>query len=108
MDDIEKKLLLIKQLKEEQLQNKERMLKRNKIVSLPYTNDKITPDTPKPILFYIRIGICVGVFLCFCYLKENNADIYGLKATHISKIISQKADVNSFAFLQNLPYTLEE
>ena len=123
MEEMEKRLAMIQQLKQEQAQNRDRMYRRDRIVygpdsvksyksndtyRLTSTSEKDTSQTPGFKSIYVRFAICAAIFLCFCYMKQNDTDIYGVKASHINKIISQKVDVNSFAFLQNFPYTLEE
>jgi len=124
MDDMERRLAMIQQLKQEQAQNRERMYRRNRIVNgADYhyqtknhssynteniSNKELNSSTLQFKSIYVRFGICIVLFLGFYYLKQNNTDFMGINASFINNVITEKVDINSFAFLQNIPYTLEE
>ena len=58
--------------------------------------------------FYMRLGICMGLFLLFVYMETQNISYFGISHNEIQNLVSETIDVNSFAFMEQFPYTLEE
>lgn len=129
MENIERRLELIKMMRSEQEENIGRLQKREHIL---YPNRKVSySDVPDAKLFsashryyekesddqtgqrkdygfYMRLAICTGLFLMFVYMESQNISYLGITHEHIQTAVSQTIDVNSFAFMEQLPYTLEE
>ena len=129
MENIERRLELIKMMRSEQEENIGRLQKREHIL---YPNRKLSyldaPETkwfnssyryyekenndptsqPKDYGFYMRLTICTGLFLLFVYMETQNISYFGITHEQIQTAVSQTIDVNSFAFMEQFPYTLEE
>lgn len=129
MENIERRLELIKMMRSEQEENIGRLQKREHIL---YPNRKVSySDVPDAKLFsasyryyekessdqvgqqkdygfYMRLAICTGLFLLFIYMETQNISCFGITHEQIQTAVSQTMDVNSFAFMEQLPYTLEE
>lgn len=129
MENIERRLELIKMMRSEQEENIGRLQRREYIL---YPNRKLSysdsPDTKmfhssfryfeketddqssqqKDYSFYMRLAICTGLFLLFVYMETQNISCFGITHEQIQTAISQTIDVNSFAFMEQFPYTLEE
>lgn len=129
MDNIERRLELIKMMRSEQEENLGRIRKRehilypdrklsysepleNKQFSLSYrysekeSDDRISQYSNYG--FYMRLAICTGLFLIFVYMETQNISCFGITHEQIQEAVSQTIDVNSFAFMEQFPYTLEE
>lgn len=129
MENIERRLELIKMMRSEQEENIGRLQKREHIL---YPNRKVSySDVPDAKLFsssyrynekeaddqvsqrkgygfYMRLTICTGLFLLFVYMETQNISYFGITHEQIQAAVSQTIDVNSFAFMGQFPYTLEE
>lgn len=130
MENAEKRLELIKMMRSEQEENIGRIRKREHIL---YPNRKLSySEQPekKPYVFidryeekekddqisqqrnnygfYMRLGICMGLFLLFVYMETQNISYFGITHEQIQEAVSETIDVNSFAFMEQFPYTLEE
>lgn len=129
MENIERRLELIKMMRSEQEENIGRLQKREHIL---YPNRKVSySDVPDAKLFsssyrynekeiddqvsqrkgygfYMRLTICTGLFLLFVYMETQNISYFGITHEQIQAAVSQTIDVNSFAFMEQFPYTLEE
>lgn len=129
MDNIERRLELIKMMRSEQEENLGRIRKRehilypdrklsysepleNKQFSLSYRySEKESDDRISQCGnygFYMRLAICTGLFLIFVYMETQNISCFGITHEQIQEAVSQTIDVNSFAFMEQFPYTLEE
>lgn len=131
MDNIERRLELIKMMRSEQAENIGRIRKRERILYpdrkpsyLDETNtgklfsfsdryaetneDDPNMKTRSDYGFYMRLGICTGLFLLFVYMETQNISYFGISHEQIQTAISETIDVNSFAFMEQFPYTLEE
>lgn len=129
MENIERRLELIKMMRSEQEENIGRLQRREHIL---YPNRKVSySDIADPKMFtsshryyekenddqasqqkdygfYMRLAICTGLFLFFVYMETQNISCLGITHEEIQTAISQTIDVNSFAFMEQFPYTLEE
>lgn len=129
MENIERRLELIKMMRSEQEENIGRLQKREHIL---YPNRKVSySDVPDAKLFnasyrfyekesgdqvgqrkdygfYMRLAICTGLFLLFIYMETQNISCFGITHEKIQTVVSQTIDINSFAFMEQFPYTLEE
>lgn len=129
MENIERRLELIKMMRSEQEENIGRLQKREHIL---YPNRKVSySDVPDAKLFsssyrynekeaddqasqrkgygfYMRLTICTGLFLLFVYMETQNISYFGITHEQIQAAVSQTIDVNSFAFMEQFPYTLKE
>ncbi len=129
MENIERRLELIKMMRSEQEENIGRLQRREHIL---YPNRKVSysdvPDVKmfstscrylekntddqmsqhKEYGFYMRLAICTGLFLLFVYMETQNISCFGISHEEIQAAVSQTIDVNSFAFMEQFPYTLEE
>ncbi len=130
MENIERRLELIKMMRSEQEENIGRIRKREHIL---YPNRKLSYSEPienkqyrffdrydegdgidqnsqqkGSYSFYMRLAICTGLFLAFVYMETQNISYFGITHEQIQAAVSQTIDVNSFAFMEQLPYTLEE
>lgn len=129
MENIERRLELIKMMRNEQAENIGRIQKRENIL---YPNRKISysdsgertayavryryqekatdqdGQMSKHFGFYMRLGICMGLFLTFVYMETQNISYFGITHEQIQEAVSKTMDVNSFAFMEQFPYTLEE
>lgn len=129
MDNIERRLELIKMMRSEQEENIGRLQKREHILypnrRLSYSDgmdsklfsasnryfEKEESDLlsqRKNYGFYMRLLICTGLFLLFVYMETQEISCLGITHEDIQSAVSQTIDVNSFAFMQQFPYTLEE
>ena len=128
--NIERRLELIKMMRDEQEENRGRIRKREHILypnrSLSYQeplekrqynyndtyleNEKVkqTSRNKNNHCFYLRLGVCMGLFLLFVYMETKNISCFGITHEKIQNVLSQTIDVNSFAFMEQFPYTLEE
>ena len=50
--------------------------------------------------FYIRLGISIGLFLLFYYMDKNNVSYFGVTCDMVQNMISNTFDLKSFAFMQ--------
>ena len=130
MENAERRLELIKMMRSEQEENIGRIRKREHIL---YPNRKLSYSEQiekKPYVFldryeekenndqtsqqitnygfYMRLGICMGLFLLFVYMETQNISYFGITHEQIQEAVSETIDVNSFAFMEQFPYTLEE
>lgn len=130
MENAERRLELIKMMRSEQEENIGRIRKREHIL---YPNRKLSyseQTEKKPCVFldryeekenndqtsqqitnygfYMRLGICMGLFLLFVYMETQNISYFGITHEQIQEAVSETIDVNSFAFMEQFPYTLEE
>lgn len=131
MDNIERRLELIKMMRSEQAENIGRIRKREQILypdrKLSYMEDLNNRKTlggserysetteedsgmrPRSDYgFYMRLGICMGLFFVFVYMETQDITYFGISHEQIQTAISETIDVNSFAFTEQFPYTLEE
>lgn len=134
MDNIERRLELIKMMRSEQAENIGRIRKRERILypnrkpsymeetdmggfsgstfgGFRYTEtDEVGYDRKKgtDCGFYVRLGICMGLFLTFVYMETRNISFFGISHDEIQTVIAETIDMNSFAFMEQFPYTLEE
>jgi len=130
MENIERRLELIKMMRSEQEENIGRIRKREHILypnrKLSYVEptekkqygflDKYTTKEENEQIsqpkrnygFYMRLGICTGLFLLFVYMESQNISYLGITHEKIQTAVSQTIDMNSFAFMEQFPYTLEE
>ena len=130
MDNIDRRLELIKMMRNEHEENIGRIRKREHILypnkRLSYSdliNNKtyggMETDFEKENTdlkvhrkgnwgFYMRLGICMGLFLLFVYMETQNISYFGITHKQIQKMLSETINVNSFAFMEQFPYTLED
>ena len=134
MDNIERRLELIKMMRNEQAQNIGRIRKREQILypdrkpsymgetdtrtSLGFASydnrytEIVSSDgnrnSKSDYGFYMRLGICMGLFIMFVYTETQNINCFGISHEQIQTAIAETIDVNSFAFMEQFPYTLEE
>jgi len=50
--------------------------------------------------FYLRLGISIGLFLLFYYMDKNNVSYFGITCDMVQNMISDTFDLKSFAFMQ--------
>ena len=128
MENVERRLELIKMMRNEHRDNLGRIQRREEILypnrKLSYSdlmdntnrlnygksaryenNTNAEPQTDsvnnKPNYgFYIRLGISIGLFLLFYYMDSNNVSYYGITCDMVQNMISDTFDVKSFAFMQ--------
>lgn len=130
MDNIEKKMELIKMMRSEQADNIGRIRKRERILyptrklsyedtyeKKPYvyldryqTDGDNVSETPakNSMGFYLRILFCMGVFLLYIYMETENITYFGISHEQIQEAVSKTFDLNTFAFIEELPYTLND
>lgn len=130
MEHIERRLELIKMLRSEHEANIARIQKREYILypnrkpsysSQTSSNSYTFPDkyksddlpnsidsSKKDYGFYMRLGICMGLFLGFVYMETQNITCFGVTHEQIQQAVSETIDMNSFAFMEQFPYTLED
>lgn len=135
MENIERRLELIKMLRSEHEENIGRIRKREHILypnrKLSYSESCETAMTSSktPLFserymgkewndqnsqskssygFYMRLAICMGLFLLFMYMETQNITCFGISHEQIQQAVSETIDVNSFAFMEQFPYTLEK
>ena len=134
MDNIERRLELIKMMRNEQAENIGRIRKRERILypnrkpsylaeadmggfvgnsfaGFRYTETNEEGQEIKQKTdygFYVRLGICMGLFLTFVYMESRNISFWGISHNEIQTAIAETIDVNSFAFIEQFPYTLKE
>ena len=128
MENVERRLELIKMMRDEHKDNLGRIQRRERIL---YPNRKLSyselmdnrsrSDYGKSIRhdiysgnveqtdsvnskpnygFYIRLGISIGLFLLFYYMDSNNISYFGINCDMVQNMISDTFDLKSFAFMQ--------
>ena len=104
MGNVERRLELIKMMRDEHKDNLGRIQRREQIL---YPNRKYDTCIPtdsvnnKPNYgFYIRLGISIGLFLLFFYMDRNNVSYFGISCDMVQNMISDTFDLKSFAFMQ--------
>lgn len=50
--------------------------------------------------FYLRLGISIGLFLLFFYMDRNNVSYFGITCDMVQNMISDTFDLKSFAFMK--------
>ncbi len=126
MENVERRLELIKMMRSEhkdnlgRIQRREQILYPNKKLSYSdlveyksgysknhsYTNENSTSVTTDPVSqsinwgFYLRLGISIGLFLLFFYMDKNNVSYFGITCDMVQNMISDTFDLKSFAFMQ--------
>lgn len=125
MENIERRLELIKMLRNEQEENIGRLRKREHILypnrKLSYSDTMENPsngyfnryeryeeteysDQPgrskNNYGFYMRLAICTGLFLLFVYMETQNVSYFGITHEQIQETLSQTIDANIFAFME--------
>lgn len=115
MENAERKMELIRMMRLEQQENAGRMQKREQILYPDKLRNSVREDemvrkhpNAKKDLFYLRLGISMGIFLLFLYMDTKNITFWGLTFDKIQTIVAETIDVNSFAFMEQFPYTLKE
>ncbi len=130
MESVDRKLELIQMMRNEHEENIGRIQKREHILypdrKLSYLNrteGKMSESSEQYFSskdidyssqekrnygFYMRLGICMGLFLLFVYMETQNISYFGITHTQIQEIVGKTMDINSFAFMEQFPYTLEE
>lgn len=103
MENVEKRMELINMMRMEQQENAGRMRNRNQILN---SNEPIKKKTGYS--FYIKMAVCMILFLLFVYMETENISCFGITHEQIQKTVSRTIDVNLFAFMEQFPYTLEE
>jgi len=126
MENVERRLELIKMMRSEHKDNINRIQRREHILypgrKISYT-DRNTYDTnnvnsytfhehyqEKDVIdsvshdsnlgFYLRLGISVGLFLIFFYMDRNNVSYFGISCDMVENMISNTFDLKSFAFMK--------
>lgn len=126
MENVERRLELIKMMRCEHKDNINRIQRREHILypdrKISYT-DRNTYDTnnvnsytfhehyqEKDVIdpvsrngnlgFYLRLGISVGLFLIFFYMDRNNVSYLGISCDMVENMISNTFDLKSFAFMK--------
>ncbi len=128
MENVERRLELIRMMRSEHKDNVTRIQRREQIL---YPNRKVSYSEPmdnrnkndygksmrydsysdtsiqtdsvnnKPNYgFYIRLGISIGLFLLFFYMDRNNTSYFGITCDMVQNAISNTFDLKSFAFMQ--------
>lgn len=135
MENVERRLELIKMLRSEHEENIGRIRKREHIL---YPNRKLsysdsyekravlqktslfsdqmyenknadqTSQSKDNYGFYMRLAICMGLFLGFIYMETQNVTFCGISHNQIQQAVCETIDMNSFAFMEQFTYTLEE
>ena len=128
MENVERRLELIKIMRDEHKDNLGRIQRRERILypnrKLSYSdmmdnrsradysklgrydyNSDVYASTDqvnnKPNYgFYIRLGISIGLFLLFFYMDRNNVSYFGISCDMVQNMISDTFDLKSFAFMQ--------
>lgn len=98
MENVEKRMELIRMMRSEHEQNIGRIQRRESIL-----HEKSTIDSVSHISnwgFYVRFGISVGLFLLFFYMDRNNSSYLGITCDMVQNMISDTFDLKSFAFMQ--------
>lgn len=103
MENVERRMELIRLMRMEQQENAGRMRNRNQIL---YTAKPVKKKTGHD--FYVRMAVCMILFLLFVYMESENISCFGISHEQIQKTVSQTIDVNLFAFMEQFPYTLKE
>ena len=97
MENIEKRMELIRMMRCEHEQNIGRMQRRETIL-----HDKIGIDSvgrTGSMGFYVRFGVSIGLFLLFFYMDRTNSSYFGITCDMVQKVISNTFDLKSFAFM---------
>ena len=50
----------------------------------------------------------MGVFLLYIYMETENITYFGISHEQIQEAVSKTFDLNTFAFIEELPYTLND
>ena len=98
MENVEKRMELIRMMRNEHEQNLGRMQRRESILHEKYTIDSVSHTSDKG--FYVRFCISVGLFLLFFYMDRNNSSYFGITCDMVQSVISDTFDLKSFAFMQ--------
>jgi hypothetical protein len=128
MENAERRLELIKMMRDEHKDNLGRIQRRERIL---YPNRKLSysdlmdnrsradynksgrydsnldihtstdqVNTKPNYGFYMRLGISIGLFLLFYYMDNNNISYFGITCDMVQNMISDTFDLKSFAFMQ--------
>ena len=126
MENVERRLELIRMMRNEhkdnlgRIQRRERILYPNKKPSYSeaidyrvdterysrYKNisdstNSADSDSQRPNYgFYLRLGISIGLFLLYFYMDSNNISYFGISCDMVENAISNTFDLKSFAFMQ--------
>lgn len=126
MENVERRLELIKMMRNEhkdnlgRIQRREQILYPNKKLSYSdwaeyksgysknhsYTGENSVSANIDPVSqsinwgFYLRLGISIGLFLIFFYMDKNNVSYFGITCDMVQNMISDTFDLKSFAFMQ--------
>ncbi len=126
MENVEKRLELIKMMRNEHKDNLGRIQRREQILypgkKLSYSdyanykseNEKYrqywndsdnasSSDSSGQSInwgFYLRLGISIGLFLMFFYMDRNNTSYFGITCDMVQNMISDTFDLKSFAFMR--------
>ena len=133
MENIERRLELIKMMRSEHEENIGRIRRREHILypdrKLSYSEtesfkeleknsynyqDNVksqkTIDSVSPKFnfgFYIRLVVSILLFLLFFYMDMNQTNVFGITCNMVQNMISDTFDMKSFAFIEQFSYTLE-
>ena len=126
MENVERRLELIKMMRDEHKDNLNRIQRRERIL---YPNRKLSYSDMQEYKteynkskrnisnsddfnnidsvshqrnygFYIRLGISIGLFLLFFHMDSNNVSYFGITCDMVQNMISDTFDLKSFAFMQ--------
>ena len=126
MENVERRLELIKMMRNEhkdnlgRIQRREQILYPNKKLSYSdltdyksgysknhsYISENNASESTDPVSqsvnwgFYLRLGISIGLFLLFFYMDKNNVSYFGVTCDMVQNMISDTFDLKSFAFMQ--------
>lgn len=126
MENVERRLELIKMMRSEHKENISRIQRREHILypdkKISYSDrDSYDSNNVKSYTFhehyqeksdidsvsrnsnlgfYLRLGISVGLFLLFFYMERNNVSYFGISCDMVENMISNTFDLKSFAFMQ--------
>ena len=98
MENVEKRLELIRMMRSEHEQNIGRIQRRENILHEKYNIDSVSHNTNMG--FYVRFVISVGLFLLFFYMDRTNSSYFGITCDIVQSMISDTFDLKSFAFMQ--------
>ncbi len=133
MENVEKRLELIKMMRDEHEENIGRIRRREHILyperklsysetenfkelekktyffsyNVPEKNTIDSVSQNRPIGFYARLGISIMLFLLFFYMDMNQTEFWGITCNTVQNVISDTIDLKSFAFMEQFSYTLE-
>lgn len=126
MENVEKRLELIKMMRNEHRDNLGRIQRREQILypgKKPSYSDMREYKTEYNKLsryksdydtasntdsnsqqanygFYLRLGISIGLFLLFYYMDRNDVSYFGITCDMVQNMISDTFDLKSFAFMK--------